>query len=507
MKDAFLLMVFLLSCNEISAQSNNTKFKTKPKNIIFILADDHRFDAMGFMNTIAGLKTPNLDKLAKEGAHVKNACVSTALCSPSRASILTGQYAHTHKVVDNFAPLPNQLKFFPQYLQQAGYQTAFLGKWHMGNTDDAPQKGFDYWLSFKGQGEYYHPTFNINGKQVKHTDSTHITDLLTNYALDWLNTVKKDKPFFIYLSHKAVHASFEPTQRHKDIYKNQSINYPASMYLTATDSSKNWGGEKDKLTQSIFGKANIIDMPKWVKNQRYSWHGVDYLYHGKIGFNDFYHQYFETLLGVDESVGKLLEWLKINGLDENTMVVYMGDNGFSFGERGLIDKRHMYEESMRVPLLIRCPSIIQPKTEVEQVIQNIDIAPTLLAYANQATPSQMQGNSFLNILKKQSSVWKDKAFYEYYWETDFPQTPTCFGVRTERYKYIYYHGVWDTNELYDLQTDPMEINNLIRSKEHQEIAHQLRDQVFDWLEATGGMQIPLNRIIQKRFDHQNRGNY
>ena len=213
----------------------------------------------------------------------------------------------------------------------------------------------------------------------------------------------------MYLSHKAVHANFQPAKRHKGIYKNQIINYPASMYLTATDSSKNWGGEKDKLTQSIFKKANIIDMPKWVKNQRYSWHGVDYMYHGQIGFNDFYHQYFETLLGVDESVGKVTDWLKTNGLDENTMVVYMGDNGFSFGERGLIDKRHMYEESMRVPLLIRCPSIIKSKTVVSQVIQNIDIAPTLLAYAGQPTPSQMQGNSFLDILKGQSDTLKSIA--------------------------------------------------------------------------------------------------
>ena len=158
-KNYFLWLSLLLCYNQtIVAQTKNAK----PKNIIFILADDHRFDAMGFMNTVAGLKTPNLDKLANEGVHVKNACVSTALCSPSRASILTGQYAHTHKVVDNFAPLPDQLKFFPQYLQQAGYQTAFLGKWHMGNTGDAPQKGFDYWLSFKGQGEYYRPTFNFD---------------------------------------------------------------------------------------------------------------------------------------------------------------------------------------------------------------------------------------------------------------------------------------------------------------------------------------------------------
>ncbi len=187
----------------------------RPRNIIFILADDHRYDFMGFTGKVTGLKTPNLDRLANEGAHIQNAFVSTALCSPSRASILTGQYAHTHRVVDNFAPLPVGLRFFPQYLQKAGYKTAFLGKWHMGNTDDAPQPGFDYWLSFKGQGDYFNPTFNINGKQVTYKDSSNTTDLLTDYAIKWLGAQDKKKPFCLYLSHKAVHAMFEPTKRHR----------------------------------------------------------------------------------------------------------------------------------------------------------------------------------------------------------------------------------------------------------------------------------------------------
>ena len=179
----------------------NATAQQKPMNIIFILADDHRYDAMGFMNKIQGLQTPGMDKLAKEGAHLKNAFVSTALCSPSRASILTGQYAHSHTVVDNDAPLPKDLKFFPQYLQQKGYQTAFLGKWHMGNSDDAPQPGFDYWLSFQGQGVYHNPTFNIKGQRIKQPEGSYITDLLTNYAVEWMTKRNKQKPFFLYLSH------------------------------------------------------------------------------------------------------------------------------------------------------------------------------------------------------------------------------------------------------------------------------------------------------------------
>lgn len=491
----------------------------KPKNIVYILADDHRYDFMGFMGKVAGLKTPNLDRLARNGAHVRNAFVGTALCSPSRASILTGQFPHKHTVVDNFADLPKGLKFFPEYLQKAGYKTAFLGKWHMGNAGDGPQPGFDYWLSFKGQGVYYNPTFNINGKPVTHRDSSHITDLLTDYTVKWLAAQDRSKPFCLYLSHKAVHAEFAPTKRHRGMYRDIPINYPRSMYLTATDTSKVFGSKVTALAgvrpsdrqnpETGALKTNMADMPAWVKAQRGSWHGVDYMYDGRIGFNDFYRQYCETLIGVDESVGRVLKWLEDNGQLENTIVVYMGDNGFSFGEHGLIDKRHMYEESMRVPLLVHCPSVIKPGTVLEQVIQNVDIAPTLLAFAGVSKPAQMQGNSFLPLLRGETPAtpWRDRAFYEYYWEADFPQTPTMFGLRTDRYKYIFNHGVWDANELYDLKADPMEVNNLIRSPEHQTIAKEMKSQVFDWLEQTGGLQIPLHPIRQKRNDHRYRGTY
>lgn len=310
----------------------------------------------------------------------------------------------------------------------------------------------------------------------------------------------------MYLSHKGVHAEFQPAKRHKGTFKDALV-YPESMYLTKTDSSKIFGAMPTHSPGQPPMKPNIKDMPDWVKNQRYSWHGVDYLYHGQIQFNDFYRQYAETLRGVDDSIGRVLKWLEDNGQAENTMVIYMGDNGFSFGEHGLIDKRHAYEESMRVPLIMRCPSTIKPDSKVTEVIQNIDIAPTILAYAGLPTPSQMQGKSFLPILKGQKIDWKDKAFYEYYWEYDFPQTPTMFAVRTDRYKYIFNHGVWDANELYDLKNDPLEVNNLIRSPEHQAIAKDLRDQVWDWLENTKGMQIPLKRIPNKRGDHRYRGTY
>ena len=210
LKLIFTVIIFLAPAFFVFAMAQDLSYEaipgTKPKNIIFILSDDHRYDFMGFTGKVPGLKTPNLDRIANEGAHFENAFVSTALCSPSRASILTGQYAHTHTVVDNQSQAPKSLIFFPQYLQKAGYQTSFFGKWHMGGGGGEPRPGFDRWVSFAGQGVYYNPRMNIDGKVVAYRDSAYVTDILTDLTLDWLKKRKKDKPFFVYLSHKAVHS-------------------------------------------------------------------------------------------------------------------------------------------------------------------------------------------------------------------------------------------------------------------------------------------------------------
>lgn len=499
-----LLSVLLFQGLTALPQTKDVQKKPKkPYNVIFILSDDHRYDFMGFMNKIPGLQTPNMDRMAREGAHLQNAFVTTSLCSPSRASILTGEYAHTHTIVDNNATMPPGLTFFPEYLQKQGYQTGFFGKWHMGEKDDQPEPGFNQWVSFKGQGVYYNATFNVNGKEVKQAEGSYTTDRLTDYTLDWLNSLKKGQPFFAYLSHKGVHAEFEPAKRHEGIYKDMPVITPPSMYLTATDSSKRYGQETKPSTT-----VNLKDIPEWVRKQRYSWHGVDYMYNGQIKFDDFYRHYGETLLSVDESIGRVMAWLKEKGLEENTLVIYMGDNGFQFGEHGLIDKRDMYEASMRVPLLAWSPSIIKPATKVPQMVLNIDIAPTVLELAGISKPKQMQGVSFLPLLKQEKiGSWRDKVFYEYYWEWAFPQTPTMFGVRTDRYKYIFNQGVWDTNELYDLQEDPHEMNNLIRDPKSQPIAKALKKELWDWLQETDGMRIPLKKIYNKRIDHRYKGTF
>lgn len=462
----------------------------KPMNVIFILSDDHRYDFMGFTGKVPWLETPAMDRMAKEGAHFKQAFVTTSLCSPSRASILTGLFSHTHTIIDNQAPDPGNLTYFPQYLQAAGYQTGFFGKWHMGSHTDDPRPGFDHWESFKGQGVYYNPELDINGKQMKYEDSTYITELLTDHTLDWLANRDKEKPFFAYLSHKGVHGPFTPAKSDKGSYKDETLIYPPSYNLTKTDEYKKYR------------------IPEWVKQQRYSWHGVDHMYHGRTDFEGFFVDYCETLKSIDKSIGRVLEYVEAEGLAENTVVIYMGDNGFSFGEHGLIDKRHSYEESMKVPFLVWAPSQIDPETEVEAMIQNIDVAPSILALAGLESPEHFQGRSFTPLFKNEKPAdWRERIYYEYYWEYTFPQTPTQHAVRTDKYKYIRYHGVWDSNEFYDLENDPYEMNNLIAAPEHQELIKSLRGEIDDWLETTQGMQIPLKRMYRAKGDYRNKGLY
>lgn len=452
----------------------------KPRNVIFILCDDHRYDFMGFLGKPHFLETPNMDRMAKDGAYLEKAFVTTSLCSPSRASILTGLFSHKHGVVDNNSPIPEGTVFFPQYLQQAGYETAFMGKWHMGDDKDDPRPGFDKWISFRGQGEYYNPTLNIDGNREQ--VEGYNPDILTEHAIDWIKR-DRDKPFFLYLSHKAVHAMFEPAKRHLDRYENVKLEYPKSMADTPD---------------------NYKNKPRWVWEQRNSWHGVANMYHGQMDFDTFYKRYCETLLAVDESIGRILSTLEEKGLLESTLVMYMGDNGFSFGEHGLIDKRHMYEESMRVPFLAFCPQLIKPGTVVKEMVQNIDLAPTILELSGLQSPGYMDGQSMVPLLQGNTVQWRDAVFYEYYWERSFPHTPTVHGVRTDRYKYIHYHGIWDIDELYDLENDPDEMDNLINSPDHQETIKALNKKLFDWLEATDGMLIPLRRDPGYRMAERNK---
>ena len=473
----FLLLFFVFCVGAAGAE--------RP-NLVLILSDDHRYDLMGFHSEAPEwLETPNLDKLAAGGAHLANAFVSTSLCSPSRASILTGQYMHHHRVVDNQRAVPEGTVFFPQHLQSAGYHTAFIGKWHMGHDDDSRRPGFDHWVSFVGQGEYKDPTLNING--VRGEFEGYMTDILTGQALDWFeNHRPKDKPFLLYLSYKAVHYPFQPAPRHEGRYRDKPIDYPETMANT----------EENYLSQS-----------RWIRERRYGIHGIDHMETGAFdkdpvpGFDELYWRFCETIHGLDENLGRVVN--KIKPMEKETVLLYMGDNGFALGEHGFYDKRDAFEESIRVPMLVHAPGRIEPGRIVNQMVQNIDVAATLLDLANVEVPEgmpKMDGRSFAPLLRGEPlESWRDHILYEYHWEWNFPATPTCLAIRTNRYKYIYYHGVWDRNGFYDLQTDPHERHNLIKVPAYQENIAALREQMFSEFALSGGLTMPLRPPKGEQF--------
>ncbi|MDO8587708.1 MAG: sulfatase [Armatimonadota bacterium] len=400
-------------------------------NFVFILTDDQRYDAM----SCAGhpfLRTPNMDRVAKEGVRFTNAFVTISLCSPSRACFLTGQYAHRHGVVNN-GNFKGQLpETFPQVLQKAGYETAYVGKWHMGNIDD-PRPGFDHWVSFKGQGAYWDPLLNINGQRVQ--TNGYVTDLLTAQAVEWLKK-PKSKPFCLCLAHKAVHATFEPALRHSKLFEDVKIPRPASI------------------------RENLEGKPKWVRE----FQGTA-LAAKEDRLDNFIRNYNRTVVGIDDSVGRVLSTLESLGVLDNTVVIFTSDNGFFQGEHGLKDKRAMYEESIRIPFLVRYPKLVHPETVNDQMVLNIDICPTILDLAGAQPPNGTQGKSIRPLLKGKTSGWRTDFLYEYFREGGFA-VPTNRGVRTRRWKYIEYPDSDNTPELYDLKNDPVEMRNLVNDASH-----------------------------------------
>lgn len=445
----------------------------KPRNVVFILSDDHRYDAMSFLGHQFA-KTPVMDSLAANGAYMKNALVTTSLCSPSRASILTGLYTFRHRVIDNNRAIPPGTVYFPQYLQKAGYATAFIGKWHMGGESDEPQPGWDHWVSFRGQGEYFPPnpdyTLNVDGKRVR--QKGYITGELTDYAIDWLKQQKPaEKPFFLYLSHKAVHANFTPEPKYEGSFKDLPFSRPVTEASTPGN----------------------LQQPRWSRDQRNSWHGVDFPYHSELNIEGYYKRYCEALRSVDDSIGRVLQQLKDMDIYNDTLVIYMGDNGFMFGEHGLIDKRVAYEPSMRVPMLVQCPALIKGGTVVNEMVANIDVAPTIMEAMGLKKPAHMDGESFLPLAEGKSIPWREQFLYVYYWEKNFPQTPTTFAIRSDRYKYITYYGLWDADEFYDMHEDPDESRNLLNDPACQKQAKQMENKLYKMMREFGGMEIPLNQ--------------
>ena len=430
----------LLIISQLLVFQRNTFAQKKP-NIIFILIDDQRYDYLSFLDH-PYIKTPEIDKMARNAVYFDQAFVTTSLCSPSRASIITGQYAHTHNVIDNDTDLLANTPTYPKELQKEGYKTAFIGKWHMGHGSDERRPGFDYWVSFEGQGRYLNPPLNIDGERK--IVEGHMTDVLTDLTVEFLKAQKgKDEPYLLVLSHKAVHENFQPTHRHTGIYKNLKIQYPESF----ADTDKNHKGK-----------------PEWLRKQRNSWHGSGRNfsienYDGRL--DRFVQLYGECMLGVDESVGRVVQTLKDLDQFDDTVIIYYSDNGYMLGEQGLIDKRVMYEASIRVPAFIHWPEKIRKGFISSEFVLNIDIAPTILDIAGVKKPETMHGVSFLPLALGENVEWRQDFLYEYFIDHAAVQTPTIFGLRTKEYSYMTYHGVWDNYELYDMKNDPMQMNNLL----------------------------------------------
>jgi arylsulfatase A-like enzyme len=432
-------------------------------NILFMLTDDQRWDCMG----CAGhpyLQTPNLDRVAGEGCRFANAFVTTSLCSPSRASFLTGQYARVHGVTNNnyeinFARHPT----FPEYLQKAGYDTAYVGKWHMG-WDDRWRPGYNTWISYQGQGEYFDQPFTYNGVKIPTTGYN--TDVTTSFALAWLRQ-KRDKPFMLFLSYKAPHQPWTPAPRDKGLYADRKWEPPEAF----------WAPLDGKPDYVIKHGQQASTRPAQARRQ---------------GLSRFVQQYSETIKGIDENVGLIVQALQEMGILDKTAIFFAGDNGYFFQEHRLGDKRAMYEPSMRIPLLVRYPKLIKPGTVINEMVLNIDLAPTLLELAGIEVPAAMQGRSMVRLVQGGETRWREAFLYEYLREEPY-MYPTVYGVRTPRLAYMHYPELQGQDELYDLVADAQEIKNVIQDPARAEDLEQAK-RLLDKLEKEAGERAPANTI-------------
>ena len=442
--------------------------KSKKPNFLFVLVDDQPYDAIQSSGRYPFLKTPNMQRLENEGAKFHNYFVTQSICSPSRASFLTGTYPHIHGANQNNKHVdPDWKRFQPytQHLQSSGYQTAHIGKIHMAHFKGKKhiRPGFDYWYSFIGQGKYFDPMVNDNGIEKK--EKGYMTDILTEKAVDWLkNERNPNKPFSLNLWHKAVHEPHKPAPRHKGMYANHAL--PTPPYNTHLE--------------------NFKDKPEWQKIKAWDYKWKEYVHSDTIQpkpwpiKGDKFKDLLETLGAVDESLGRVLQTLEDIGELDNTVVIYSSDNGYFMGEHGYWDKRIAYESSMRIPMLIRYPKKIKAKTVIYQNSLNIDLAPTILELAGVKVPKYMQGKSMVNLLddNPENDNWRKAFMFEYYVDDAYPYAgPNMLCLRTDRYKLVDAYLENDIDELYDLEKDPGEMKNLIHDPDYDPIENKLRKEL------------------------------
>jgi len=507
---------FLLACSAQEAE------KEQP-NIVFIMSDDHGYQAVSAYGY--GLNhTPNIDRIAEEGALFTRAFVTNSICAPSRAVMLTGKHSFVNGKVDNVEPFDWTQDNVAKELQKAGYQTAMIGKIHLNGL---PQ-GFDYSNVVVGQGQYYNPDFIENGEKKQYHG--YCTQITTDIALDWLkNKRDKNKPFLMLYHQKAPHRTWMPEEKYFDLFKDSIFTPPANFFdnyegrLPAAHNEMGIWKHMD-LTYDL----KMLDEEGDIKThyrpyaerlykrmddeQRAAW---DAHYKPLIEefkkldpkgkelalwkFNRYMQDYLATVQSVDDGVGEVLDYLDEAGLTENTIVIYTSDQGFYLGEHGWFDKRFMYEESFRTPLLMRYPKEIKPGTVIDDLVQNLDFAPTFLDYAGTAIPEDMQGESFRTLVANDGNVpWRDAIYYTYYEYPGEHSVERHYGVRTDRYKLIHFYYDSDTWELYDLEKDPMEMNNVYDNPDYADVQADMHKKLIDIRKKYGDSD-ELDQMYLKKF--------
>lgn len=505
-------LVLVLACKQ--AEKPKEEVAKGPPNIIFIMSDDHAFQAISAYGHELGklAPTPNIDRIAKNGAIFQNNFCTNSICGPSRAVILTGKHSHINGFRMNGERFDNSQPTLPKHLKKLGYETAIIGKWHL----HGQPTGFDHWEILNDQGNYYNPEF-IQGEDTTVVEG-YATDLITEKSLEWLKQRDSvQQPFYLMVHHKAPHRNWMPALRHLNVYDSITFPLPDTYFPEFVDQQaaaeqqqtiyKDMYEGHDLKLSKAHGSTELAhnpwttDFERMTPEQRKIWDEA-YLpknnafweanLHGKElaewKGQRYLHEYLATVKAVDEGIGKILDYLEETGLDKNTLVVYTSDQGFYLGEHGWFDKRFMYEESMKMPLLMQLPGVIKPGTEIDAMVQNLDFAPTFLDLAGGTQyASEMQGRSFREVLEGTTNEFNDAVYYHYYDFPAFHMVKRQYGVRTNRYKLIHFYDDIDEWEFYDLKKDPKEQHNAINDKEYKDIItvmHKKLDSLQEYYSVT-----------------------